>query len=179
MNPSTDAIRSEGRNLKWLGILTLVLGILAIFSPLMTGISVVVIVGFFVLAGGVARLIWAFQASGLGSGLLRFAIGILTLICGILMVTDPLLASGVLTVMIAVYLLVDGGFEVAASFMAPPAVGRGWLLFNGIISILLGIMIWRQFPLSGAWALGLFLGIKLLFVGLTMMGIGRFAQKNA
>lgn len=179
MNPSNDAIRSEGRNLKWLGILTLVLGILAIFSPLMTGLSVVVMVGFFVLAGGIARMIWAFQTSDFGSGMLRFAIGILTLICGILMVTDPLLASGLLTIMIAVYLLVDGGFEVAASFMAPPEVGRGWMLFNGIISILLGIMIWRQFPLSGAWALGLFLGIKLLFVGLTMMGIGRLAQKNA
>lgn len=178
MSELTEKINAGGKDLKWLGILTIVMGVLAILAPLLTGISVVVMVGFFVIFGGIARMIWAFQAAGFGSGLLKFGIGLLTLLCGIAMVSDPLVASGILTVMIAIYLLVDGGFEIAASFNPPAGASRGWLMFGGIISILLGIMIWRQFPLSGAWALGLFLGIKLLFVGMMMAGIGGFAQKK-
>lgn len=179
MSERSEAIKGAGKNLKWLGILTLVLGVVAFFTPLMTGISIVVMVGLFVMAGGVARMIWAFGSGSFGTGLLKFGIGILTLVCGIIMVSDPILASGMLTVLIAIYLLVDGGFEVAAAFSAPGGSGKGWMIFSGIISIVLGMMIWRQFPLSGAWAMGVFLGIKLITIGLGMMGVGRFVQKKA
>lgn len=179
MSDIADKIAAGGKNLKWLGILTMVLGFLAMLAPLMTGMSIVLMVGIFVVAAGIARMIWAFGSSTFGSGLFRFAIGLLTLICGIVMVTDPITATGALTIMIAIYLLVDGGFEIGAALTGPKVDGRGWMLFGGILSILLGIMIWRQFPLSGAWALGLFLGIKLFMIGLAMMGVGRVAQKAA
>ena len=179
MNQLAEKIAAEGKNLKWLGVVAIVLGILAMLMPLMTGMSIVLMVGIFVVAAGIARMTWAFGSSTLGSGLLRFAIGLLTLVCGIIMVTDPIVATGVLTIMIAVYLWVDGGFEIAAALTGPKVDGRGWMLFGGLLSILLGIMIWRQFPLSGAWALGIFLGVKLLVIGMAMVGVGRVAQKAA
>ena len=177
MSELAGNIAAGGKNLKWLGILTIVLGFLAMLAPLVTGMSIVLMVGIFVVAAGIARMIWAFGSATFGSGLLRFAIGLLTLICGIVMVTDPITATGALTIIIAVYLLVDGGFEIGAALTGPKVDGRGWMLFGGILSILLGIMIWKQFPLAGAWALGLFLGIKLLMIGLAMVGVGRVAQK--
>lgn len=179
MSQLSESIQAGGQNMKWFGVFTLVMGILALIAPFMTGISVVVLVGFFVVGGGIARMIWSFKSNSFGQGLLKFALGGLTLICGLFIVTDPLVSSGVLTIMIAIYLLVDGGFELMAAFTAPPPTGRGWLLFGGIISIVLGLMIWRQFPLSGAWALGIFLGVKLVMVGLAMMGIGRAVKKIA
>ena len=163
---------TAGRNTKLFGILTIVLGLLAIAAPLVAGMSVAFLVGLFVLAGGVARMVWALQAGSLGKGLLGFAIGALTLVCGVVLVSDPLVASGVLTLLLAAYFLVDGGVEIVAAFQVRPASGWGWLLAGGTLSLLLGLMVWQQFPLSGAWAIGVLLGFKLLLVGMIMISVG-------
>ncbi len=178
MTEITNAAATGGRNMKLFGIITIILGIMAIASPLIVGLSVVLLVGLFVVAGGVVRMIWAFRTGSLGRGLLTFAIGGLTLLCGIALVTHPLFASGVLTIILAIYFVVDGLFEIAAAFQVRPSSGWAWLLVCGVISFLLGLMIWQQFPLSGAWAIGILLGFKLLLVGMTMIGVGSIARSN-
>ena len=178
MSEITNAAATGGRNMKLFGIITIILGILAIASPLIVGLSVALLVGLFVVAGGIARMIWAFRTGSLGKGLLTFAIGGLTLLCGVALVTHPLFASGVLTIILAVYFVLDGVFEVAAAIRMRPSSGWGWLLVCGVISFLLGLMIWQQFPLSGAWAIGILLGFKLLLVGMTMIGVGSIARSN-
>jgi uncharacterized membrane protein HdeD (DUF308 family) len=95
-------------------------------------------------------------------------IGVLTLLCGIALLGHPLFASGVLTILLAVYFVSDGISEMAAG-LGRMGEGGGWLVLSGIVSLLLGAMIWAQYPLSGAWAMGTLLGIKLFFVGLTMI----------
>jgi len=170
MGDVMGAVRAGGRNLKILGILAIVLGCLAIIAPGIAGLSVAMVVGWLVVAGGILRMFWAFRASSLGKGILGFAIGVLTLLCGLALVANPLLASGVLTLVLAAYFVVDGIFELAAASRV--GSGGGWLVFGGIVSILLGVMIWAQFPLSGAWAIGVLLGIKLLFVGMIMVSSG-------
>ena len=172
MNELKEAAKAGGKNMTIFGIIAIILGIFAMLAPGLTGISVAILVGVIVLIGGILRIIWAFQAGSLGKGLLMFAIGGLTLLCGIALVANPLFASGVLTIMLAVYFIVDGIFEIAAAMRLRPESGWGWMLFGGIISIWLGIMIWGQFPLSGAWAIGILLGIKLFFVGLIMVMVG-------
>jgi uncharacterized membrane protein HdeD (DUF308 family) len=107
------------------------------------------------------------------------AIGGLTLLCGIALVANPLFASGVLTILLTVYLILDGIAEIAAGFQLRPQAGWGWLLFGGIVSIWLGLMIWSQFPLSGAWAMGILLGIKLFFIGLIMVAGGSTVRSMA
>jgi uncharacterized membrane protein HdeD (DUF308 family) len=101
-----------------------------------------------------------------------FVIGGLTLLCGIALLANPLFASGVLTIMLALYFIIDGILEIAAAMRLRPEAGWGWMLFGGIVSILLGAVIWSQFPLSGIWAIGILLGIKLFFVGLIMVTSG-------
>lgn len=172
MSTYTDEVVVASGNAKWFGIMTIVLGLLAIAAPLVAGAWVALVVGFLVLGGGVARMLWAFQAISFGRGLLGFFIGLLTLLCGIALVTDPLLASGALTMVLAFYFLIDGIFEIAAAFQIRPVSGWGSLFFGGVLSVILGVMIWQQFPLSGAWAIGILLGIKLLFVGIIMVNIG-------
>ena len=162
-----------------LGVITIILGILAMLAPGLTGLSIALLVGVFVIGGGIVRMIWAFQAGSLGRGLLMFAIGGLTLLCGIILVANPLFAAGVLTIILGIYFVTDGIFEIAASFQLKPNPGWGWMLFGGIVSILFGIMIWGQFPLSGAWAIGILLGIKLFFVGLIMITGGSVVRASA
>ena len=157
---------------KMLGVVLIILGILAMMAPGFTGLSIAMILGVLVVLGGLARIIWAFQSDSLGKGAVKFAIGGLTLLCGIMLIGNPLFASGVLTVLLALYFIADGIVEIFAGVRVGTMAGGGWLLFGGIVSILLGVIIWAQFPLSGAWALGILLGIKLFMAGLIMVTVG-------
>jgi uncharacterized membrane protein HdeD (DUF308 family) len=161
------------------GVIAIILGILAMMAPVLTGMWVIILVGVLVLIGGIVRIIWALQAGSLGKGLPMFAIGGLTLLCGVVLLAHPLFASGVLTILLALYFVLDGISEIAAGVRLRPGPGWGWMLFGGIVSFWLGIIIWRQFPLSGVWAIGILLGIKLLFVGLIMLKGGSAVRSMA
>jgi uncharacterized membrane protein HdeD (DUF308 family) len=162
-----------------LGAVCMIFGILAMLMPGLVGMSIAMILGILVLASGIVRIIWSFQAGSFGKGILKFVIGGLTLLCGIALLANPLFASGVLTILLTVYFILDGIVEIAAGAQIGTINGGGWLFFAGAISILLGLMIWSQFPLSGAWALGILLGIKLFLVGLIMATAGSTARSMA
>ncbi|MCP3963807.1 MAG: HdeD family acid-resistance protein [bacterium] len=181
MNQLTETGESGARAATFFGVATMILGLLAIGSPLLAGVSVVVLVGVLLIAGGIVRAIWALRAESFGKGALAFAIGGLSVLCGLALVTDPLLATGLLTFLLVVYFVVDGLLEIFAAFHVKPAKGWGWMLFGGLVSLVLGILIWRQFPLSGAWAIGVLFGVKLLLVGLMMiaMGVGTSSTEGA
>ena len=179
MNEFQEAAKRGGKSMTVFGVVAIILGMLAMMMPGLTGVSVVYLLGVIVLVAGIVRMIWAFQAGSLGRGLLMFAIGLLTLLAGFALLAHPLFASGVLTIMLAVYFILDGIGEIAAGIKVRPADGWGWLLFGGIVSLLLGMMIWRQFPLSGLWAVGILLGIKLFFIGLIMVTAGSAVRSIA
>jgi uncharacterized membrane protein HdeD (DUF308 family) len=179
MNGLKEAAKAGGKSMTVFGVIAIILGIFAMMMPGLTGVWVVYFLGVIVLVAGIVRMIWAFQSGGLGKGLLMFAIGLLTLLAGLTLLANPLFASGVLTVMLAFYFILDGIGEISAGLKLRPADGWGWLLFGGIVSIMLGLMIWRQFPLSGVWAIGILLGIKLFFIGLIMVTAGSAARSIA
>jgi len=163
MNDALDAARSGGTGMTIFGVIAIILGILCMMMPGMTGYSVMTMVGVFVLVAGIVRMFWAFKAGSVGKGILVFLIGGFTVLAGLMLLGNPLFAAGMLTIMLALYFIVDGVAEIAAG------LGRsGWLVFAGIVSIVLGIMLWRQFPLSGMFAIGILFGIKLFMVGLIM-----------
>ena len=179
MNELANAAKSAGTRMNVLGVILVVLGFLAILSPLATGLSIALLVGILVVGGGIVRMMWAFKAEGLGRGILMFALGGLTLICGLALVANPLLGSAVLTLILTAYLVVDGAFEIAGALQVRPADGWGWMLAGGIASVILGILIWRQFPFSGAWAIGILLGIKLLLAGMMVLTVGSAVRRVA
>jgi len=164
MNEFTGAAGKAGSRMRLLGGLTILLGLLALMTPMLTGYSIILLIGGLVVVAGGLRMWWAFGAGSLGQGLLVFALGGLTLICGLALLANPLFASGLVTLLMTLYFIADLGRR--------PESGWGWLLFGGVISIALGIMLWRQAPLAGAWALGLFFGIKLIFAGIMMLTLG-------
>ena len=173
-NELTRAATSRSRSMTAFGIIAILLGTLSMLAPGVAGLSIAMLLGFFVTIAGIVRMIWAFQASSLASGLLTFALGSLTLICGIALLSNPLLGAAVLTIVLAVYLILDGILEIIAGL---GLTGGVWLILGGVVSILLGAMIWAQYPLSGAWAMGTLLGIKLFFVGLIMITGGSVVRE--
>ena len=134
------------------------------------------VVGSLLIIGGLTQLVFAFKT---GQGIWPYVFGVLSIIAGGYMVGNPTVASATLTIFLAAYLFVSGISEIIMAFQIKPVSGWGWMLFSGILSVLLGGMIWGQFPLSGAVAIGIFLGFKLLFDGLTLVMFGVAARSVA
>jgi uncharacterized membrane protein HdeD (DUF308 family) len=176
MDEFTQTAMSGGKHITTFGVIAIILGILAMLAPGVTGLSLSILLGLFVTAGGILRITWAFGASSLGKGLLTFALGTMTLLCGLVLLANPVIGSAVLTILLTLYFILDGIFEITAGFTL---TGGVWLVFAGTISILLGVMIWAQYPLSGAWAMGTLLGIKLFLVGLVMIASGSAVRSLA
>ena len=175
----TETANPTGKPMTVFGVIAIILGMFAMMAPGLTGLSVAMILGGIVLVAGIVRMIWAFQAGSFGKGLLMFALGGLTVVAGASLLANPLFAAATLTLILVIYFIVDGITEVVAGFQLGFGSGGGWLLFGGIISVLLGIMLWRQYPLSGAFAMGILIGIKLFFVGLIMITGGSAVRSVA
>lgn len=154
------------------GVIAIVMGIFAMLAPGITGFSILLLVGLLVTLTGAARLVWAFTLGSFGKGVMMFSIGLLTLICGVAMLANPVFASGLMTILLTAYFIIDGIIEISTGLMMRPLPAWGWLVFGGIISILLGVMIFEQYPLSGALAIGILFGIKMFLIGLIMIAGG-------
>src|SRR6478735_8769400 len=108
-------VTSTGRDLIFLGVVTIVLGAAAIAAPMIAGVSIVLSVGLLVMVGGILRMVGAFEAGSFGKRMLVLALGVLMVLCGLALVTEPLFAFGFLTVFIAAYLFADGIAEVVGA----------------------------------------------------------------
>jgi uncharacterized membrane protein HdeD (DUF308 family) len=171
-----DFIKQEATTAKWVGVLLLITGFLALAAPFSAGLSIALAVGVLFIISGTAQLFVVFRAGSFGQGLLFAVLALLSLVTGIYMVMQPVAALATLTLFLAGYFIVSGAIETIGAFGARPASGWGWLLFGGIVSILLGVMIWRQFPLSGAWAIGTLVGVRMIISGWTLIAVSGLAK---
>jgi uncharacterized membrane protein HdeD (DUF308 family) len=156
-----------------MGIVLVLAGLLALTAPLVAGLSLVLMMGAIILVGGISQLIFAFKAGSFGEGLLTGIMGILTALLGAYMLSNPGIALATLTLILAAWFAVVGVCEIIWALRLRPLAGWGMTIFSGVISLLLGVMIWRQFPVSGAWAVGVLAGIKFLFSGWWLIVIAR------
>ncbi len=173
-----DGIKESAGSAIGIGIVLLIVGVLALAAPLVTGLSITLMIGILMIIGGVAQCILAFKVGAFGRGVLVFLMGVLMVVVGVYMVNQPAAALASMTLFLAAYFIVTGIVELFAAFGVRPAEGWGWMLVNGIVTLLLGLMIWRQFPLSGVWALGTLFGIKLLFSGSSLLGLGMAVRRG-
>jgi uncharacterized membrane protein HdeD (DUF308 family) len=157
----------------WIGVVILLLGIFAMASPLVAGKSVAMIVGILLIIGGLGQLLFAFKTD---MGVLAVILGGLTVALGGYMLANLGTALAAMTIFLTLYLIVSGILDSIFAFQIKPANGWGMVLFSGLLSVLLGILIWSQFPLSGAWAIGILLGIRLFFTGSVLVMFGLAAR---
>lgn len=174
-----DGIKKNARLAVIMGIIMVICGVLAVGSPFAAGVYVTIFVGVMLAFGGIAQCFLAFQAGAFGKGLLIFVVGALTTAAGFYIFNQPLEGLATITLFLTAYFIVTGIFELVSAFQIRPAEGWGMMLFNGIVTLLLGIMIWSEFPLSGAWAVGVLFGVKLIFSGWSLIFIGRSVRGAA
>jgi len=158
------------------GIALVILGFLSILAPMVAGGMVSVLVGVFMIAAGIARLMWAFQAGSFGKGALTFLLGGLLIVTGLALIFRPMIGMASMALMLAIFFLVDGIFELIAAFKVKPEKGWGWMLFGGIVSIVLAGLIFYEWPFSGVWAVGILVGVKLLFAGFAIVALGSMGR---
>ena len=168
---AVDVPRDLGRNWGWflvLGIALAALGVLAIVYSSTATVASMYFFGGVLLAAAAVECINAIMV-GKWSGFFLHLLGVLLFgVTGFLLLKYPSISAESLTVLMAAYFIVGGTFEV----IAPLFVGlpdSGWHVLNGIVSILLGILVLAQWPVSGLWAIGMFVGIDLVFRGITWM----------
>jgi uncharacterized membrane protein HdeD (DUF308 family) len=164
-----------------LGVLSVFAGFIAIGSPLMTGAIVTSVIGAMLLLNGILELVNAFSAGGWKAGLLAFLGGALAIIAGGMIMAQPVIGSAIISIMLIVFFFADGFARTILAFKLKPMPGWGWQLFSGIVSLILGLMIWQHWPLSGLWAIGVLIGVRILFAGLAMLmlrGVVRQIEKT-
>lgn len=163
------------------GIVLLVLGIGAIGWSLLATLTGVMVFGILLLFGSLFQIVSAFWARRWRGFVAHFLVGVLYLIAGVFMVDHPLQAAVGLTLLIAICLTTGGIMRIVLSLLER-FEGWGWVLLNGVISLILGVGIWRQWPVSGFWVIGLFLGIEMVLSGWSWIMLGlaaRSIQKQA
>ncbi|TDG12805.1 hypothetical protein E2F43_14680 [Seongchinamella unica] len=167
-----EYLKDSAKSARWTGIALVVLGFLSLVAPLAAGLSITLLVGILVSVSGLLQLGLVFRAGSIGRGLLLLLFGALALVVGIYMVAQPAVGLANLTLILAAYFIASGIIELVAAIQARPDKGWGWFAFSAVLSVVLGIMIWRQFPFSGIWAVGTLVGIRLLSSGFILLSVG-------
>lgn len=161
-----EAIRGQWVWLLALGIVLVVVGTLAIGAPFIASLATALTIGALLLVGGAAQLVGSFWTRDWSGFFLMFLMGVLYIVVGLLFLEQPISALEALTLLLACALIVSGIFRIVGSLMSR-FPQWGWVFVGGVINLLLGIMIWRQWPFTGLWVIGLFVGIDMIFNGWT------------
>jgi uncharacterized membrane protein HdeD (DUF308 family) len=149
-----------------LGIAMVVLGTIAIGSACIATVTVTMtwLFGFMLLAGGIAEIVSSFSAGRWSGTLVHLLIGVLYVVAGLMIIEQPAERAIQITLIIAFFLIVSGMIRIVSA-LSERFAGWGWVLLNGGVTLLLGLLIFKQWPLSGLWVIGLFVGIDLIFNG--------------
>lgn len=169
MNAGTTAgalKKTDGWSMAW-GILMFVCGVLAIGLPLASSIGLVIMLAWLILFAGVWHLIFAFHAHGVGAVLWKILLAVLYGVAGFYLLAHPLLGVVSLTLVLAIFFALEGVIEIALYFGLRGSRHSGWVLVDGIVTLILGILIWRQWPSSSVWVIGTLVGISLIFSGIS------------
>ena len=185
---STDAAGPDAlfgnlkKNWGWilaLGILLIILGTIGLYMTLFLTLASVFSFGILLLIGGVAQFVHAFKARGWKSIALSLFIAVLYILSGVMVIANPVAASGVLTLMLAGAIIGIGIFRIAMGLQLRGFKNWIWPLLSGIIAILMGAVITLQWPISGFWVLGLFVAIEMIMNGWATIAIAATVKNVA
>jgi uncharacterized membrane protein HdeD (DUF308 family) len=151
-----------------LGALLIVVGIVAISSSFIATLATVIMVGTLLMIGGAVEIVDAFLGRGWRGFWLHLLAGILYLVLGFFLVQRPLAAAAFFTLMLAAAFFIGGLFRIIVA-VSERFYGWGWVLLNGGVTLVLGILIWREWPETAFWVIGLFVGIDMLLAGWSLV----------
>jgi len=164
--PSAVLRKVSTLSIVW-GVLLIGLGMVAIAEPMVAAIAINVLVAWLIVLAGVVHLIVAFHSREAGSIIWRLLVGLAYVCFGAYLIARPVVGVASLTLVLAVLFLLEGVFDIVLFFRTRRFMRSSWILFDGIVTLILGLMIYMQWPSSSAWAIGTLVGVSMIFSGIT------------
>jgi uncharacterized membrane protein HdeD (DUF308 family) len=180
MNTLREAIlhRSSKSSLLF-AIILIVFGLLAITLPTATSIGVVKLLAWLIIINGFVQLVYAFQSEGVGRIAWKVWVAVLYLGAGAYLLANPLLGFAGLSLLLVILFFTEGVMDLTTYFVTRRSDSSVWLLLHGIISVLLGVMIWKRWPSDTFVIFGTLVGISMVLSGTSRLLMALEARKHA
>ena len=182
---STHSLGSGLSNLssKWgwavaLGIALILCGVVALLSLVVATAVAVIWIGVMMITAGVVEIAHGYKMKGWGRSVLWMITGALYIIGGFFAVVDPIPASIILTLILAIALIIIGCLRTWMGFQLRGEGHKGWVILSGVLTLLFGVVILIHWPYSGLYALGIILGVDLIQTGAGWLHLGFFLKKH-
>ncbi len=153
------------------GVVLVVLGVLAVGSPLLAAVAVESAIAWLIVFAGGVHIVLAFRSHGAGSMIWRLLVGLAYVAFGGYLLFRPLLGVASLTLLLAALFVIEGVLDLILYSKMRALHGSSWVLIDGVITLLLGLMIYMQWPSSALWAIGLLVGISMMISGLSRVAM--------
>ncbi len=167
-----DFTLKHSRALRIEGVIIVILGILAIFLPQVATLGAGILLGVVLLLAGIFKLRRALQFRGLPGFVLSLAGALLLTMAGIALIVYPWEGVVVLTFILVVLFLLEGFGEIGFALQCRDLPVWGWILASGVASLVIALLLLFHWPSSAIWAIGLLVGINLLFTGAWLLAMG-------
>lgn len=180
-NVSPDTKKGVNSSLL-IGVLLIVLGLAAIALPTFSTIVAETWIALILISAGTAKLFYAFQTRDQGGFVWKLLLSVLYIATGVGLFVYPLTGVLTLTLLLGSFLLTEGVFELILAFRLRPQQNWTWALTNGIVTLLLGGIVWFQWPFDAPWLIGTLVGVSILFTGTSRVMLslkGGSAQSNS
>ena len=172
MDPEVRAgLARSWKALMAIGILAIVVGCIAILVPAVAAVGTAIFIGWILLVAGAFLVAAAFSAHSIGTVVWRLLWAALTVIVGVWLILEPHNGTLTLTLVLGIYFLLMGLTRVTVAFLGRGQPNAGLVGLSGVCGLLIGILVLAKFPSSADWAIGLLVGIDLIFAGWTLTSV--------
>jgi len=175
----TDEVKKHAGWGMFTGGLTAAVGVFLIIYPLATATLTTIVLGWSLVIVAIAQFVFALHSTSAGSFFLKVILSLLYGITGLALAFYPLVGVAALTGFLGGLLLLQAGLETAVAFQLRPANGWGWVLFDGLTSLLLGVMILAGWPASSLWAIGTLVGVSVFTGGISRVVVASKIRSGA
>jgi uncharacterized membrane protein HdeD (DUF308 family) len=158
-------------------VLMIVAGILAIAMPPAAGLAVNIVVAWLLLFSGAMHLVFAWHTRTAGAAVWEVLLGLVYGLIGVYLLAQPVAGLATLTLALAFYLFLEAVLEFTVWSYLRRLPGAGWLLFDGVVTLILAVLIWRSWPSNTEWVIGTLVGISMLFSGATRLMLSLAARQ--
>ncbi len=177
-SPSNVVRQASTWSIVW-GVLLIIFGTLAIGLPFLAAIALTGFIAWLIVLAGVVHLILAFHTHGAGSLIWKLLVGIAYLFFGGYLIVHPVLGVASLTLLLGSLFLIEGVLNIVLFFKMRSVGGSSWVLLDGIVTLLLGLLIYMQWPSSSVWVIGTLVGISMIISGVTRVMLSLAVRKAA
>jgi uncharacterized membrane protein HdeD (DUF308 family) len=172
MDPDVRAgLARSWKALMTVGVLAIVVGAVAILVPAVAAVGTAIFIGWILVIAGAFLVAAAFSAHSVGSLIVRLLWAVLTVVVGIWLIVEPHNGTLTLTLVLGIYFLFMGITRVTVAFLARGQQNAGLVGLSGVCGLLIGVLVLAKFPSSADWAIGLLVGIDLIFAGWTLTSV--------